>query len=259
MSRQIHSPIEDEYATKYSKFMLVGGAEGVTGKSHVLRTDTNGNLLVGVTGAVTAAVTNTVTSIVTNTVTANTELPSAVSHADAITLAAAPAVIAALYAKGVGGASTHSRITSEAALSEALGTAAGDQALHMMLAPKRFSTGDDSVLNFTATASLVSSGDEHDVRRFTHGRWHATMQSTGVPIDMRWILQMSPNAGTDWFDEVIWFWNKNVVEDTALVTAQSRMWPFTLDGMEKVRMKLVTNISSGGFAITNAGFTFQAR
>jgi len=44
--RQENSPVENEYITKFSRFTMVGGAQGVSGKAHALRTDSSGNLFI---------------------------------------------------------------------------------------------------------------------------------------------------------------------------------------------------------------------
>lgn len=190
----------------------------------------------------------------------DTELPLAVAHADGLTLADAPNIISPLYAKDVAGAATWSRISSEVALSDTIGTIAGDRAAHWMLCPKRHVTALDTVVNSVHSTSVDITGDEHDIRRFTCGRWYVNVKANGVPIDLRWILQLSPD-GTNWFNEVIWWWNKNVVDDTAVAsgTGQPRMWPFETNGAEKARIRLVTNVSSGNFTATLGQFTFQAR
>ena len=67
--RSVATPIEDEYAGIFSKGMLIAGAEGVTGRAHIARTDTFGNLLSNVTGGVhvtgNVGVTGTVAPLVT--------------------------------------------------------------------------------------------------------------------------------------------------------------------------------------------------
>ena len=42
--RNENSPQENEFITVFSRFTLVGGTETVSGRAHVLRTDTNGRL-----------------------------------------------------------------------------------------------------------------------------------------------------------------------------------------------------------------------
>jgi len=67
--RSVATPIEDEYAGIFSKGMLIAGAEGVTGRAHIIRTDTFGNTLSNVTGGVhvtgNVGVTGTVASLAT--------------------------------------------------------------------------------------------------------------------------------------------------------------------------------------------------
>lgn len=48
--RQENSPIENEYITQFSRFTTIGGAESVSGKAHVIRTDSSGNLKQSVIG-----------------------------------------------------------------------------------------------------------------------------------------------------------------------------------------------------------------
>lgn len=67
--RSVATPIEDEFAGIFSKGMLIAGAEGVTGRAHIIRTDTFGNMLSNVTGGVhvtgNVGVTGTVASLAT--------------------------------------------------------------------------------------------------------------------------------------------------------------------------------------------------
>lgn len=163
MAREQNIWVPDRRFHSKSYLSVVGGVTtAVPGNVRPLLLDASGNLNVNLAAAAGAI---------------DTELPPAVAHGDGLTLANAPNIISPLYAKDVAGAATHSRVSSEIALSDTIGTVAGDRPIHNMLCPKRHNIAVDTVVNDTHTTTVDITGDEHDVRRFTHGRFYASMDS----------------------------------------------------------------------------------
>jgi hypothetical protein len=267
--------------------LLLCGIEAVDDEAHFIRSNASGHLLVDVAAMAVGEVdtelttedvdlgggTDTQAIVVpafaasgghttvsaTNPLPVDTELTDAIALGDGKVNPTWTGIAAYVHAR-TSDATTYDRVSNEPAISDNDGIhVTDDQALHTMLCPKRYTVNLSGLeQTYNSITSFPVNSAATDSRRFTKGRFYFDLDSTGSPQDISFILQLSPDGGTTWFNEVVWWWSNAIYDDTICASQIFRCLPFETHGAEEVRIQVQGNIASGSFAITEAHLTLQA-